>query len=282
MGLLRVVRQCWYDSLAEITATQLNESVLPVVSRLASALRGERLEADVDLLKLCSVDPDDCEADRTLATAVSGLRCAVADALAQRAQMSLTDYLCWSYQHKGVKNRTVELYANINRSLLPNDRGPVDRSPDAFRRMALKAVQVGFAALKCAPFDECRAPFDSAGLPREVEAGLARFAGVKEVCGPEKEVYVDCHSRFDLESSLVLEVKLREADAAWFEEPVDPLRCSKALKQIRQEASLPVVGGELGYGLPLFQRLMDQNIVDIVMPDVMFCGGPVEAHRIGS
>ena len=268
---------------AEITSSQLGRSVVPVVTRLANMLRGERLSCDEDVLRLCRISPEDCEKDRVLATSVSGLRCAVADALARRAEMPLADYLRFTNDQRGESNRSVPLYANINRSMRPDDSGPVDRSPDAYRSMTKKAVQAGFTALKCAPFDECQSPFESpgAGLPPEAKAGLARFAAVKEVVGTDTTVYVDCHSRFDLGSAIALELELRHAGAGWFEEPVDPIKCAQDLKAIREKSMLPVVGGELGYGLAIFQQLIDQHIVDIVMPDVMFCGGPVEAYRVG-
>jgi galactonate dehydratase len=31
----------------------------------------------------------------------------------------------------------------------------------------------------------------------------------------------------------------------------------------------------------IFKRLVEEDVLDIVMPDVKFCGGPVEAYRTG-
>ena len=265
----------------EITSTQLSGSVAVMTARLANRLRGHRIASDDDVMRLLSVTSGACEEDQRLATAVSALRCAVADALARRAQMSLAGFLRATHGHEGDLPDRVQLYGNINRSLLPDDQGPVDRGPDDFAEMAVEAVSNGFTTIKCAPFDECSAPFISTGLPYCAEAGLARVAAIREAVGPDITIFVDCHSRFDLDSALALEPELRAAGGQWFEEPVDPVEDANDLRTIHEQSVLPVAGGEHAYGVSLFKRLVEEDVLDIVMPDVKFCGGPVEAYRIG-
>ena len=266
----------------EITSTQLSSSVAAITARLANRLRGQRITSDDHVMQILAIDPSHLEQDQRLATAVSALRCAAADALAQRAQMPLAQYLRHTHDHQGEIPDRVQLYANINRSLLPDDQGPVDRGPDDFAEMATEAVNNGFTTIKCAPFDECRAPFESTGLPHCAEAGLERVQTIRQAVGPDITIFVDCHSRFDLESALALEPELRDAGGQWFEEPVDPVQNSDDLRTIHEHATLPIAGGEHAYGTKLFKKLVHEDILDIVMPDVKFCGGPVEAYRIGT
>lgn len=265
----------------EITGTQLERSAVDATARLADRLRGVRLASDEDVLAALRIPEADLESDQVLATAVSALRCAVADALARRSQMPLSSWLLLQHGVTSDIAPRVPLYANINRSMLPDDGGPVDRGPDDFAEMATEAVANGFRAVKCAPFDECRAPFESSGLPPCAETGLQRVQAVRAAVGPDVTLFVDCHSRFDLESALALEPELRAAGGQWFEEPVDPVKQMDDLRLIRDRSELPIAGGEHGYGLSLFRKLIDEEVLDIVMPDVKFCGGPVEAYRIG-
>ncbi len=265
----------------EITSTQLSGSVAAITARLANRLRGHRIDSDDGVMQVLGITSEACEKDQKLATAVSGIRCAVADALSQRAQMPLVQFLRQTHRHEGDIPSKVRLYGNINRSLLPDDSGPVDRGPDDFAEMASEAVKNGFTAIKCAPFDECRSPFSSTGLPGCAEAGLERVQTIRGAVGPDITIYVDCHSRFDLGSALALEPELRAAGGQWFEEPVDPVTHSDDLRTIHEHSVLPVAGGEHGYGFVLFKKLVDEDVLDIVMPDVKFCGGPVEAYRIG-
>jgi galactonate dehydratase len=255
--------------------------VAPVVARLANSLRGQRVTDDSDVITLNNLTVEQLEEDTILATAVSGLRCAIADALSQMLQLPMVDYLRELYDHGGKAERKVQLYSNINRALKPTFDGPNDRSPDGFAEMAQQAMEAGFTTAKCAPFDECRAPFSNSGLPREAEIGLDRIRAAKAIIGSDRTLLVDCHSRFDLESALALEPELREAGVGWFEEPVDPIEMADDLRTIRAKAELTMAGAEMGYGVGLFTKLMEEDVLDVVMPDVKFCGGPVEAYLIG-
>ena len=261
--------------LAEISSGAATDAAVAVVVQLAGRLRGERLADEADIVPKLGLSADDMEADRALATAVSGLRCAVADAQARRAGVPLVRFL------GGTRASSVELYANINRSMLPDDDGPVDRRPAAFAAQARRARQDGFATLKCAPFDECRSPFAGPGIPREALTGLDRVAAVREAIAPEARLFVDCHGRFDLDSALALEPELRRLEVAWYEEPVHSTEEREALRRVREASEIPVAGAETAYGLGAFEAFVADGVLDIVMPDVKHCGGPGEAAAIG-
>ncbi|MEE8045965.1 MAG: enolase C-terminal domain-like protein [Dehalococcoidia bacterium] len=265
----------------EITDTQVERSIAPIVARLANNLRGQKVTSDSDVITMNNLSIERLEEDLPLATAVSGLRCAVADALSQLLQLPLVDYLRELHDHEGKADRKVQLYSNINRALKPTFDGLSDRSPDGFAEMAQRAMEAGFTTAKCAPFDECQAPFSKSGLPREAETGLDRIRAAKGVIGPDRTLLVDCHSRFDLDSALALEPELRAAGAGWFEEPVDPIKMADDLRTIRDKSEITIAGAEMGYGVALFTKLMEEDVLDVVMPDVKFCGGPVEAYLIG-
>ena len=261
--------------LAEISSGAATDAAVAVVVQLAGRLRGERLADEADIVPKLGLSADDMEADRALATAVSGLRCAVADAQARRAGVPLVRFL------GGTRASSVELYANINRSMLPDDDGPVDRRPAAFAAQARRARQDGFATLKCAPFDECRSPFAGPGIPREALTGLDRVAAVREAIAPEARLFVDCHGRFDLDSALALEPELRRLEVAWYEEPVHSTEEREALRRVRDASEIPVAGAETAYGLRAFEAFVADGVLDVVMPDVKHCGGPGEAAAIG-
>ena len=267
--------------LAEIVPQADGRDVLGAAARLADRLRGEALDSDRAVLEHLRLSEDDLVKDHVAASAVSSLRAAVADALARRAQLPLVEYLRMEGALAGEVPDKVELYANINRSMLPDDHGPVDRSPDAFATAATTAVDAGFRTVKCAPFDECRSPFESTGLPPEADAGLERVRMVRQTIGDGVRLFIDCHSRFDIDSAIELGDELGSIGIDWFEEPVDPVRLTEDLLRIRDSVDLPFAGAEHGYGLSLFRSLIESEALDIVMPDVLHCGGPAEAFLIG-
>ena len=264
--------------VAEFTHGAQSMATSRAMAEMADEIRGEPIEDEASLPAMLGLSPALLQGDRVLAAAVTGLRSAILDGQAQKADMSLREFM--SESGKEVPD-SVELYANINRSMLPDDNGPVDRSPEAFAEIAGRAVEDGFRTIKCAPFDECCAPFGSHGLPPEAAAGLARIAAVRDAIGPEVALLVDCHSRFDLESALALEPELAALGVGWFEEPVGYLESRSDFTRITADASMPVAGAETGYGIELFESLIADRVVDVVMPDAKYCGGVGEAVRIG-
>ena len=92
---------------------------------------------------------------------------------------------------------------------------------------------------------------------------------------------VDCHSRFDIESAVIVAEDLAELDISWFEEPVQPTEDAAGLARIAARVPVVVVGGEKGYGEKLFADLIARGAVEVIMPDVKYCGGAAVAARSG-
>ncbi|MFW6174709.1 MAG: enolase C-terminal domain-like protein, partial [Chloroflexota bacterium] len=238
------------------------------------------VSSDTEVQEALGLSTEALENDRVQATAVSALRTAMLDAQARREGVSLAEFLGAEKPAGGFP--AVRLYGNINRSMLPHDSGPVDRSPHAFAETAAGAVAAGFDTVKCAPFDECRAPFGGKGLPDEAREGLSRIAAARDAVGPTVTLLVDCHRRFDIESALALEEELASLGVAWYEEPINAAEDPEGMRRIRDAASIPVAGAEGDYGARRFADFIEEGILDIVMPDVKFCGGAGEAAATGS
>ncbi len=267
------------SGLAEITGVQLSRSAVSLVAKMADRMRGERVHSTAHVLDLVGVSSEECLMDRTLAVAVSGIMCAVADAISQRCGLSLSDYLRAIHGESGVVQDKVRLYANINRSLLHADIASPSRAPEDFAKTASLAVSEGFQTIKCAPFDECKSSMNEGQLLAAAQIGMERVKSIKEAIG-DVDLYVDCHSRFTLDSAVRIAQLLVDADVKWMEEPLDPLVYPDELCILREEGLLPIAGAELAYGEETFIRL-SRGSLDILMPDVKFCGGPCEAYRIG-
>ena len=62
---------------------------------------------------------------------------------------------------------------------------------------------------------------------------------------------------------------------------MEPTRDAAALARIARAVSMPVAGGESGYGERFFAGLVTQGAVEVAMPDVKYCGGVAEAYGAG-
>jgi galactonate dehydratase len=176
----------------------------------------------------------------------------------------------------GGKHRDkVRLYANLN-------RGTKDRSPAGFAATATRAVEAGFKAVKCTPFDEIHhSNLARDGVERDVDMGVERLAQARQAIGPDIELLVDCHCRFDLALALQVAQQVKPLKLSWFEEPV-PSDQIAALQEICQRSGQRIAGGEALFGRRGFWDTLLQRAVHVIMPDVKHAGGLTECKRIAA
>ena len=258
------------STTVEITHTGNPRGAADAITGMAAILRYVDVTGESEIESLLGLTPTDLRADRVSATAVSGLRTAIAQLAAMRSGFALSEYLGARPTHK------VELYANINRALFATDRTPAD-----FGRMAERAARAGFRTFKCAPFDEVSQPTSPDRILDEAAPGIARVRAIREALGPRAKILVDCHSRFGRDSAPLVAEELAKLKVGWLEEPVDPESNANDLIEIARWAKMPVAGGESGYGAGFFDDLLDSEAVSIIMPDIKLCGGAFEAVAAG-
>jgi galactonate dehydratase len=197
-------------------------------------------------------------------TAASAVEQALWDMAAKRRGVPLYALL------GGATRSAVPLYANLN-------RGTRDRSPRGFADAACRAVDEGFNALKCAPFDEV--------VPGAVEddaiaAGLDRVRAVVGAVGPSVGVLVDCHGRFDRAGAGRLAAACQGLPLEWIEEPMRWEDDREGLAEARRLLSQPVAAGEMLRGAAVYRQLAED--VDVAMTDVKHCGGVSELARVAA
>ena len=172
----------------------------------------------------------------------------------------------------GALRTSIRNYANINRSTAP-------RTPAGFATMAARALGAGFDAVKLAPWDDMPKDLsDHAQVEAITQLGIERAKAVRDVMGPERDLLLDAHSKFDLPRGLKLIERVEPLKLFWLEE-VTPV---PGLPAIRKSERMPTAGGEVIYGVKGFLPYITAGSVDIVMPDVKYCGGMLELKKIAS
>lgn len=203
------------------------------------------------------------------ATAVSACEQALWDLAGQAAGLPV-------YRLFGGPTRDrVPLYANINRAT-------IERTPEGFAGNAAAAVAEGYRAVKCAPFDGMdRQRVRDRDQRTRIGHGIECVRAIRNAVGDEIEVYVDCHSHFDVPASLEVAAALQDMGVLWFEEPV-PTGNLQALQQVRERLSdQQLIGGEVLFGIEGFWPYLAAGVWDVVMPDVKHCGGIAATVEIG-
>jgi galactonate dehydratase len=203
------------------------------------------------------------------ATAYSGIEQAMWDLAGKALKVP-------AYSLFGGKVRDrLPVYANINRATNP-------RTPEGFAAAATRAMNDGFRAFKAAPFDGFPAPGSPASaIEAAIETGIACAVAMRERCGSNVEIMIDCHSFFSVEQAVRVAERLDRYKLRWYEEPVAPENVDQTL-EIKRRIRQPMAGGEVLFGVTGFADLIRRHAVDVVMPDVKHCGGLLELSRIAA
>jgi galactonate dehydratase len=105
---------------------------------------------------------------------------------------------------------------------------------------------------------------------------------VRETAGPDADILIDAHGRFNVPTAIRLCRTLEDAgDIDWFEEPV-PVESYKALRQVRENVNAPISVGERLHTRWEFVPIFEHELADYVMPDVTWTGGISELKKIAT
>ena len=109
--------------------------------------------------------------------------------------------------------------------------------------------------------------------------GVERIALAREAVGPDIEILIDNHARFDVPTAIRLAKALEPYDIFWFEEPVG-VESNTALKQVRDATNVPICVGERIHTRWEFVPILEQGLADFIMPDITWTGGISELKKI--
>jgi galactonate dehydratase len=198
--------------------------------------------------------------------------CAIEQAMWDLAgqALQLPSYMLWGGQLRD----SLPVYANINRATR-------QRTTDGFAASARKAVAEGYRAIKAAPFDGYPREGSDTEIRQHVENGIACVMAIRDAVGDNVNVMIDCHSFFSVPASIELARRLQPANLTWFEEPLPPEQVEDT-RRIKEGIQQPMAGGEILFAVEGFAELCRQRAVDVIMPDVKFCGGLLEMTHIAA
>ncbi|MBB3237284.1 mandelate racemase/muconate lactonizing enzyme family protein [Phyllobacterium endophyticum] len=152
-----------------------------------------------------------------------------------------------------------------------------------------KIVDSGHTALKFDPFPHSEGSHaENVGyldgqLSRKDERVAAELTAlVRETAGPDMEILIDAHGRFNVPTAIRLCRTLEDAgDIGWFEEPVPP-ESYHALKQVRDKVGAAISVGERLHTRWDFVPVFEQELAEFIMPDVTWTGGITELKKIAT
>ena len=106
---------------------------------------------------------------------------------------------------------------------------------------------------------------------------------VRTTIGPVKSLMIDCGSRWDdVDYTIELARRLEEVGLYWIEEPLSPDNLTGYAELVREVKSTKIASGEHEYTRFGFAELICHNAVEVLQPDVSWCGGVTSLRKIAA
>lgn len=153
----------------------------------------------------------------------------------------------------------------------------VERTPTEFHAAAKRVVEKGYRALKFDPFG---AGFYELEHAERIQV-LELVEAVRDAVGPETEILIEMHGRFNPVTAIEMARELERFKPSWVEEPVPPENLA-ALKKAAEKIAIPVATGERLHTRFDYRELFELQAADIIQPDITHFGGLLETKKLAA
>ncbi len=197
--------------------------------------------------------------------------------------IAIVEMACWDIVGQALGVPVYQLLGGAVRQRIPayaNGWYTVERTPAEFHAAAQKVVARGYRALKVDPFG---AGFYELTRAEKLRS-IALIEAVRDAVGPEVEILIEMHGRFNPATAVELARELARFAPGWFEEPVPPenLRALKKVADAVAPLGVPVATGERLHTAYEFRELFELQAADIIQPDITHCGGILATKKLAA
>jgi len=138
------------------------------------------------------------------------------------------------------------------------------------------SMELGFESYKIS--NEVHHDDGAAGLDRAED----KVASARRTVGQSADLMYNPVMPFTVEYAVRMAERLRPYRLRWLEEPLAPWD-DDGMRRLRQRIPhQPLATGEDHHGRHAFRRLVESRSVDVLQPDIEWCGGFTEALRVAT
>ncbi len=198
--------------------------------------------------------------------AISAIDTALYDIVGQRLGVPV-------YQLLGGKVReSLPIYANgWTEGVAP--------TPEALAARTRDLVAKGYTGCKFDPFRTT--PLNREVTPQDLRRAVALVEAVRAAGGPDYEIAIDVHGRWNTNSALKIIRALEPSRPFFVEESVPPENVA-AMAEVQRSVNVPLATGERLFGRHGFRELLERHAVRIIQPDIARTGGLTEFRKIAA
>jgi galactonate dehydratase len=202
-----------------------------------------------------------------------------ADEIAMSA-IATIEIACWDIMGQALGQPIYKLLGGTVRDRIKayaNGWYTVERTPQEFHAAAVGVLGKGYRALKLDPFGAGFYELDYAEKIRSI----ALVEAVRDAVGPDVEILVEMHGRFNPATAIELARELQAFKPSWVEEPVPPENLA-ALKKVSEKIAIPIATGERIHTRYDYRQLFELQAADIIQPDITHFGGLLETRKLAA
>jgi L-rhamnonate dehydratase len=112
-----------------------------------------------------------------------------------------------------------------------------------------------------------------------LKQNVAMVRTLRETLGEDYDIMLDCWQSMNYDYALQLCSRIEEFRPRWLEEAFMPDRIDSHVK-LKAKTSIPLSGAEHEYTRWGFKRFVEKEALDILQPDIYWCGGLSETLKI--
>jgi galactonate dehydratase len=155
----------------------------------------------------------------------------------------------------------------------------VPRTPEALARRTKELVAKGYSGCKFDPFTTT--PMNREVTQAELRSAVAQVKAVREAGGPDYDIAIDVHARWNTKSTIEIIRALEPFRLFFYEEAVPPENVA-AMAEVQRVVNVPLATGERIFSRHGFRELLERQAVRIIQPDVARTGGITEFKKIAA
>ena len=149
-------------------------------------------------------------------------------------------------------------------------------------RLAESLLESGITAMKIWPFDP--AAQENKGLfitAAQMKKACEPFERIRKAVGDAMDIMVEFHCLWNLPTAKKIAKELEQYKPMWYEDPIR-MNSMAALADYARSTDVWVCASEtLGSRYP-FADMLQADAADVVMADIVWCGGLTEARKIAA
>ncbi|MBH65077.1 MAG: isomerase [Chloroflexi bacterium] len=193
--------------------------------------------------------------------------------------LSGIDIALWDIAGKAAGLPVYSLLGGKTRDRVRVYHGIYGDSPEAVGAHAVELIGEGYSAFKTSPLPSNWREIPWRQALREADK---RMSTIRNAIGDSPDLAVDVHVAIR-ETALSLELArvITPYRLMFIEEPARA-EFVESSAELRKEFRVALATGENLYGLHRFTELLNADGVDIIQPDMLCCGGLLEAKKIAA